>query len=1015
MKNRKSLIFKKSLYKKSVICLMLMLLLTSQNATLFSSVEHFVPLDPAGTNKLIFGKTVFDNAKSNFFLGAQTYTPVSVATTYVDPKTFAITRAATDNALTEIFGITPQTTSMPNPSPEAGNPVYESVPNPLYGQVILNLGLFSNIYPIVTWTQGSSSSTYNFVALILAPQDGSATITTTNTLCDAGGQPTQEIKALTGSNKYVFAAVSATGLNWNDPSTTDYNRGIAALTTTVTTAPATISQIPAPTINVPTNAPKAQIVDVRTNAKMISFSDAVSPTPGTIQALIGSDVDMYWDSGLSRLFIGLSGVKRDVPTNEGGCFSVLVGRIDTDKTSGKDIAFSLSPILSSPSKTQFTPDSTNFMIGFYYNTTGTNDITISANKVRVMHTSTGYNYLIVNCDVTESTPNTYSGVFALPLIGATKSDGTTPQDPKLIGTLAQVQPVNFYAAPTAPANMPQKNQVPVIVGGKTLPMGDLSDMFVRGDSVFICLKNLTDVQDAGIFQSTALFDKNGFIIAWTPWQRVMGDIQQVYGGGVDKFSNFYFLATENPTDPSKIDPNTIRITQWGTTENVNEIETITIPTTPTGTTPATNPKAEMNPDPNRNLSAVLSGIFPQDQCGALQIINFDEKTPGFNPNFSMMVAIGYNSVALIQTMKAGVPVTKFETSGTNQNVFVFKNDALNAIAPLCFVEVARRPADPSTPDVYANAGWLFVGGYKGVAVLSQNDGSGWDSNTGLDNLAKATPPDTTPTFPGTGYTFKQLTPSNGGDFDNVRKLASLISADTQKLFIQTRDNLYAIAQDANKFSNSPEALNEQKLLNNLPEDLKFTDLLIIPNSDDPTATQSNKFTFLLGSTSGLFVGSNYDKINGKIDIINPYPGDPVLQLCYISQTKGLNSTKGNLYALSANFLSSTGKVNRYSVNGSLPTLANRINPLGTSPFIDLYNFRGDFITDGAFGFSMIARGPSNNFLTDLYQIAQTQIETGSIDSLLGLKGSNWYIGVISRNTASGSWMVPGDWGIRVNE
>lgn len=1033
MKNKKSLIYLTAF----ILCLNARLIAAQENleqekltqkdpeTMQTRSIENFIPTNAPGTalTKLEFNKTVFDNTKRNFFLGAKNI-PSTDATN--SSNQYSVTRTFND-VRPKIKGITPQKISVPN---EDGSG-YTEEPNDLYGKIILNLGLFNKSFPLVSYQQDSTDPTKandsNILYLINAYNDGKLNIKT-EALKDSTPAETKQIKALAGSDYYAFAVVSATGQDWESNAPEGEPRGIAVVKPTLNVKIPTIKQIAATDLSNDKAEATALNVDVKKAAKLISFSDAQTPAVAPDKEPIAkayinpdvnrldADVDMYWDNGLSRLFIGLSGIHRDDQNKEGGCFSVIVGRIVVDPTSGKDKALSLSPILSSPTKAKLYDEtyknSNAFMVGFYFDgrddsdPKGNTDITISAKKVRVMHTSTGKNYLIANCNVTVD--ETYNKVFALPILGSKTSDGKTAIIEEQIGTLSKIGNdglPTFDSIPTNAAEMPNfdvKDQTQttngIVVGQQESPLSteNLTDLFVHGDSVLICLNDAGNVQNSGIFQSTALFNETGKIIDWTPWQRVMGGEQRVYGGNVDNLSNFYFLAGD-AADTTK--PNTIRMTLWGPTNDVNLSENI-VNGTPIFT----------NEIPTRNLSSLLSSIFPQSQGGVFQIINFDEMTPGFNPDFSMMVAVGYDKIALIQTLEknsAGefVSVKHFSDSGADQNVFVFKNDpVLNEIAPLCFAEVSRNTDD--------NSGWLFVGGYNGVAVLSKDDGTGWASQgNGLYRLSSED-------FPGTGYSFKKLVPGNGGDFNNVRKLASLVSSDKKKLFIQTKDNLYAIDQMAAQFTTGD--VNETKFFKDaLPSTLKFTDLLIIPTADPTPVTRvlpaANNFKFILGSTYGLITGK-YNSGNDSITFsgLGSSTSDPILHLNYISKTKGLNSVTGNLYALSANFLTNSGKIYRYSVDGSNATPLTKIIT-DPSPFIDFFNFRGDFVTDGAFGFSMIAKGPSDNFMTDIYQITQTQTETGSIDELLEQNNTNWYIGVITRNTASGSWLVPGDWGVRVNE
>ena len=73
MKNRSPLlktplIFDKSLrFKKPLIYLILIIMLTCQNTSIFSSVENFVPLDPAGTKNSSSEKRFFLTHNLIFF------------------------------------------------------------------------------------------------------------------------------------------------------------------------------------------------------------------------------------------------------------------------------------------------------------------------------------------------------------------------------------------------------------------------------------------------------------------------------------------------------------------------------------------------------------------------------------------------------------------------------------------------------------------------------------------------------------------------------------------------------------------------------------------------------------------------------------------------------------------------------------------------------------------------------------------------------------------------------------
>ena len=176
------------------------------NAQLFSSVENFVPnsaVVKASPDRLKFDKTVFDNTNLNFFLGAakDVVYPSTVTPPATSAKPYAITRVQG----TSIWGITPEKISVPS---DDGNSSTEEE-NKLYGARILNLGLFNKSYPIVSYQQDTADDTKkddsDTLYLINKYNDGKMNIWTENPLNDSNNQPTKQIKALTGSDTYVFA------------------------------------------------------------------------------------------------------------------------------------------------------------------------------------------------------------------------------------------------------------------------------------------------------------------------------------------------------------------------------------------------------------------------------------------------------------------------------------------------------------------------------------------------------------------------------------------------------------------------------------------------------------------------------------------------------------------------------------------------------------------------------------------------------------------------------------------
>lgn len=161
------------------------------------------------------------------------------------------------------------------------------------------------------------------------------------------------------------------------------------------------------------------------------------------RAMITQDIDLYWDSSLQRLFVGFNDIALGDDTGylvngSGGACSVMVGQ---QKTVGGQNAFYLQPIIgphfqSLLFQTYLTPDTatkkanaSDYLIGFYQNhdpaqlstPNPSNDLHAVAKKPRVMHTSTGKDYLLFNGGVAQqsSLDSLNSKIYALPLIAST--------------------------------------------------------------------------------------------------------------------------------------------------------------------------------------------------------------------------------------------------------------------------------------------------------------------------------------------------------------------------------------------------------------------------------------------------------------------------------------------------------------------------------------------------------------------------------------------------------------------
>lgn len=882
--------------------------------------------------------------------------------------------------------------------------------NPLVAEKtqITNLTLLNKAIPVLTASSKDVQATK--VIMVSDTTHGSTLFENADPIKDAGDAEIDKgIVGLAASGAEIFAAVPAMGKNFDDADVND--RGIALLRK---------GDKDLTVIDMATKLDTMayNLTDMAKNVQLAFYSqeDAVGDKAIT-KAKIGEKAAMFWDDKLQRLFIGLE-ARRDPDTEinkAGGVLNLAVARLEKKATTPEPTTADLvkiSPIVQAPDKVLFydatTPDTINIvdrMIGFYFDSGSEppaskisydTDVFLATDMIKTLHTTTGRDYLITVGRFSDG-EQMKREVYALPLQGTSADpDGTHPER---IGTLSKS---DFSGAPTQLAQMPQRGQAAVLVGGATGSFDEtvnVTDLFVIGDSVYICLAGRPGMgvegsNEVGIFQSTALFDTTGVITGWTPFIRVMGSLERVFGAGLDNRTGQYLFLTEtndtttnkpffDPTMPNVFANNisTVRLSSWGKTDSVN------------------------------NLGIILENLFSLDRGGVHQLREFNEKTPGFRMGefLSVMVATGLGRVALIQSGKSVggaslfVPETKFSTNDPNKNVFVFNDQALQALGPICTADFARSAEE--------NEGWLFVGGYNGVAVLRQVNGNGFDSDAGLEAL-------TSDGFPGNGYSFLKLQPSFAeSHFDHVRKVACL----NRVLYVLTEDNLYAIdiAGAAGKFRDAgADDLEEEIInLNSLPSDAALLDFIPLAGSALEGSADFNSFRALLATTKGLFVITRDAGNNHRVTqvLVNNASLGPVIQLQYLSRDKGSPSALGNLYLLTANIASSPsqGKVYRFNVDATLRDVF--VAPIAPNNGLvaDLGNFRGNFFADG----STILHTRGKHFDDRNYMNAQPTTDPALVIPLttqLALSELNTTIGAIVRESASGALYAPGDWGVRAN-
>ncbi|MCK4499227.1 hypothetical protein KAU11_01915, partial [Candidatus Babeliales bacterium] len=727
-----------------------------------------------------------------------------------------------------------------------------------------------------------------------------------------------------------------------------------------------------------------------------------------VQELVGDEdilyvKDMHWDSTLERLFIGLELNSSLADSDKQG---VLIGRIAsatdaglyTNVTAGDLLVEGCCPLAaigaaSGSAHAIATNDTFNLLV----------------NKVKTMHTSTGFSYLITQADIDDN-DNAVSAmkVFALPIV-----DGSTATANN-IGKLAKVTAsTNIWTAdPDAVAGVDEvlignhastADSVPGVVGGGVVVPTSaqtsdvITDMQVVGDTVFVTSTS-GGTGELGIFASTAIFSKAGTIQAWTSWTRVGGVYTGVYHMAMDTATGNIWH-TYQTTDAA----DTVGLTQWfggnaAAGYGLAELRT----TTDIGI--------------DNSLPITAGGVYSATHFGAM--------TPGLyngvgSAGHSWIVFTGNKEVVAArtgggtQTAPALLPtVPGSDYSATY--VEDFTDAALGDLGEVYCSEFARDGA-------VANTGWLFAGGQNGLAVWSVDaSGAGWAAGSGLANAAGL----------GTA-TFKKLAGITGPVY--------AMRADGVNLYVMTDKQLLRIPMAANKFDLAVTAAIGATVIYQCAADEWMLCMEPVAGSNDASVVEARGY---LATTKGLYFqtdwtasisATNWQAVATTVPL--PTGKGPVLGMKFLqgTQAAAAGSVIGNLYVLVGSLAKNEARLYRYSVTGTSAAANGLIEPtvldsnstnVGAEIFT-VYDTSGLQENFGALryncmingvGFTGLSKtcGCSTVLNTFPLGTGTTPTETAAAFDL-ALGHEPMYFADLVHNTANGALIAAGSFGVRFQE
>lgn len=830
----------------------------------------------------------------------------------------------------KIVGINPEKAMVDNE---------EDKENPLYNKQIKFLTILpdNNNLAIITEQEPTSLYTLNSVG------NNRHAVHSLKEIKDAAGNPSKEVVALEcGRMSYTFAAVTGQ----NDEFFGQKDSGMAIIKMNSKKLENNAAAFFLEQID-PFKKPDDETQNIR--AYPIKLSSPCLAFNHDI-ACLEKITDMYWSETLQLLFVAFQ-AQAGSQENAGVC-SVAVGFLSDSNN------FILTPIVSSANV--FTPNAQNEIIGAV-----APNAKVSIHSVRTMFTSTHLDYLIVVGGNGDG-HTTRNKVFALPLLNHREKQpyrGRLASITKGID-LGNNPPQYHYAALRAfnelastPDEIYHDNDQQVRVGNGPLLAGEINKIVIIEDTVFASVEKAYEGQQAGIYSSQALFDAQGTICAWSEWQPVARITDPIINFSITNPQNTISWITRNQ-------------------EAKPVIKQISL----------------FNAWKNRTFFAkTMTQIF-QPEGGISQLLDINVKNPALKA--PLLVGLGGKTltVATNESSVKNEPTHQIVECAENvihqdilfdvPTIAVFKGNMLSDIKIATTAQIATDGIN----------GWLFVGGLSGLAVLTDDQGNGWNIHDERAPRIKQ------------GMSFKKI-----GSYKSVKKMI----ADDNYLYVLTDSSLSRIDLTTSNFATN--AINQTIIATSSDfNGALFFDMVV-----------SEKLA-LLATSNGLYrIGNDQDvkKINNTQQahwtLINlPEMVLPITKLQSYSPdhySQNISRLSGVIHVIGSYRGKNKSHLHRLAlastqdnpITDKTVSLISEVISWGEkSTFASYHSFKDLFVSDGAHYFSYPGTDTKKpTLMCGLQKSEPSPIELSSTDR----------VNCILRNSTTGSWLVAGTFGLIVYE
>lgn len=578
--------------------------------------------------------------------------------------------------------------------------------------------------------------------------------------------------------------------------------------------------------------------------------------------ITANQATLYYDKKLDRLYTGLDIATGASPND--AAFGVVVASVDN---AGVMTYQQIAPASA------FTAGADNEIVGAIRGA-GPTALHVGIKLIRMMHTSPGPDYLIVSGGSVSGNNVPGNTVYALPIVN-------DPLNPTTTGTLAnKISPVSpdhkFIVPATTAGSLPTSSDVAAVVGTRPLPLQPnqtISDMVVVGDTVYVSIDVQSNTNnDNGIFFSQALFDNTGKIRLWTPWSKKALINNPFIGTLTEDIGKVIFF---------EVDAVTGKIYAIGDSAKTEALaQTSWLPTCPIAC-PKVQPCNMPPPDPKMTFTGRVNSFLKK---GSYSVLDLDQATRALGSQAPGRYALlgGAGRVIFLKTSVSEGTAAPFDlnTSATPnftqaQTIitnYADKRNYLLSCLPkgsgcVTSLEFSRRDASQQN--------YFFAGTENGLFVFTQDDGTGFTLDQGVNDLNAA--PFTTGSWgkvtniPGSVLAVKTSgipgTPPAPGQVGNGGLYVLTLEPTTAKPFNYTIYKIPFAATTSEMFAPSNIYTIAQSGEGDLKDATIFTDITIMSVTVDGLAEE-----LVISTNHGLYRSNAQPEQatpQGIVDVVTP--------------------------------------------------------------------------------------------------------------------------------------------------